>query len=205
MPNSSPKKNSTFYNSLDPQTQNSTSSYMNQRFSQLLQAWQESSRSVRRFLFLTNAGSAVAMVSFMGAAKQIRQDSWSWMLLGVFLLGIILLGILEGIEFHRVKGMALSYRKDMMGFMENTISFETLNKNDEAKSKPSVLPVILAWGSFACLIMGFIVGFCHFFQLKNIESKIHVQIQKKSLPPKSSPNIPYGKISITGIIFPPIP
>ena len=189
MPNGLPEKSPSFFEKMNLQIQNNVGSYMGQRLSQFITAWQESSKSVRRFLFLTNAGSAVAIVSFMGAAKPIRQDDWSWRLLGIFLLGILLLGLLEGFEFHRIKGIVFKTRQNIVEFMENKISLEDWNQRDDINSNPSIIPVLLAWGSFACLIIGFIFGFVHFSHLKNLNSDVPAQIQQspvQNVPTSSS-------------------
>jgi hypothetical protein len=112
---------------------------------------------------MTNAGGAVAMLSFIGAAESVRNAPWSKIVLGLFLLGLILVGIVKAHSYHHVADIYNHWKKASGDYFGDKIVWEYLTQKDDEVSAPKKLPYVLAYGAFACFIGGVTYGMFSFF------------------------------------------
>jgi hypothetical protein len=121
---------------------------------------------VQQYLFLTNSGGAIAVLSFMGASENVRAmlgPKWS---LGFFVLGLILVGLLSAYQLHRSAMLNSEWRESLQQFFNGRITWEALTEGDQKRSY-----VVTGWfgylagyGSFICFCAGSIIGLVLLFQ-----------------------------------------
>jgi len=130
--------------------------HINQRWSQLYHLQKEWADKAVNFLFLTNSGGAIAMLSFIGT----REDVHCLVKIGLalMLIGIILVGVLVARSYHLMTGLFDAYRTDVKEYFADRISQEKLNEDDSKRSKDSKWDLILGYGSFGCFILGISLG-----------------------------------------------
>jgi hypothetical protein len=135
---------------------------INQRWGQLYSLEKEWHEKAWKYLFLTNSGGAVAMLSFLGGYSDY---SSKWLLsvgLSLFVLGVIVVGICIAMRYHRIAFLFKKYKEDANNFLTDKSSWEDVIQADEARVSPTKLGSI--WGnfwpylSFACFIVGSLVG-----------------------------------------------
>lgn len=133
--------------------------YIDSRAEQLLRLMEDSELRVLRYLTLTNAGGAVATLSFLGASESVRALAAPKVSLGLFLLGLILVGILIAFAWHHIEGLSKSWRINGSKYMGDEIIWGALLEDDDNRAgQARGLYIVLGYGSFACFIVGVIVG-----------------------------------------------
>ena len=110
-----------------------------------------------RFLLLSTAGGAVATVSFMGAAPELRSIIGPRIALCAFLLGVAVCGLMLLIRAVTVSSAYCKFLEDVAKFRRNDISWDELA--DRSSPKYGSIPIkILACVTYACLISGLVAG-----------------------------------------------
>jgi hypothetical protein len=105
------------------------------------------------YLMLTNAGGAVAVLSFMGASDKVRRMAGPRFALGCFASGVICMGILVAKQLHRFEGIFKGCIRDSTRYLSDQIEWDTLTSDDAAGVKPSFLDYFLGYCAFALFIM----------------------------------------------------
>ncbi len=111
-----------------------------------------------RLLVLTNAGGAVAVLSFIGASDEARRMCGPRFALGCFAAGIIIAGIFIAIQFHRFDSMFKGYGSDSAKYFSDEIEWDKLRKDDDDRSAPHSIDYAWLYISFGLFILGCIVG-----------------------------------------------
>ena len=111
-----------------------------------------------RFLILTNAGGAVAVLSFIGNSDEARRMFGPRFALSCFALGIIVAGIFIAIQFHRFDFMFRGYHSDSAKYFSDEIEWDELKKNDDDRSGPHSIDYVWPYISFILFILGCIAG-----------------------------------------------
>lgn len=145
------------HSQLQPVERQQQINYINQRWGQLYSLEKEWSDRAVNFLFLTNSGGAIAMLSFIGATGGKEHQLVVWGLC-IMLLGLMFLGFLIAMVYHQMSGLFESWRKDVKEFFADRISLEKLYEDDTARARNSLINLILAYSSFACFAIGIALG-----------------------------------------------
>jgi hypothetical protein len=126
--------------------------------SQLLMLWIE---RVLKYLFLTNAGGAIAVLSFMGASQEVRAMASPKWALGCFLVGVFLVGVLSAYQLQHSANLNTEWRNDVQDYLAGQITWEKLIQSDKTRSYvvTSCLGYLLSYGSFLCFVVGSAIGF----------------------------------------------
>jgi hypothetical protein len=75
--------------------------YIDTRWEQLNELGKEAGERAIKYLMLTNAGGAVAMLSYFGANEEARSLVQAKVALGFFLFGILFVGVLDALILTR--------------------------------------------------------------------------------------------------------
>jgi hypothetical protein len=140
--------------------------YINQRWTQLNTLSNDAADKAKKYLLLTNAGGAIATLSFLGAVENIRSQWAPKVALSLFLIGLILIGVntalwvhhIEGMYKSWLEGMYKSWRKNTAAFFEHKIDWDTLNAGDDALAYKTTWLYVTGYSSFLCFIAGAGVG-----------------------------------------------
>lgn len=134
--------------------------YIDTRWEQLNGLSKDAAERAIKYLMLTNAGGAVAMLSYFGANEEVRVLIAPKFALGFFLFGILFVGILDALMLHHIERIFKNWREASQQYLENKLDWETLDQGDDNISY-RVWPQYLAgYTSFFCLIAGAVTGLC---------------------------------------------
>jgi hypothetical protein len=110
------------------------------------------------FLVLTNAGGAVAVLSFMGTSDEVRRMCGPRFALGCFAFGIIVAGIFIATQFHRLDSLFFGYHVDSERYLSDQIEWDALRTRDDDRSRTSFMDYFWPYVSFILFIAGCVAG-----------------------------------------------
>jgi len=85
-------------------------------------------------LILTNAGGAVAMLSFFGANEEARALLAPKLALGFFGFGILSVGVLNALIVHQIERIFFHWRGASQQYLEDRLDWETMAGEDDRLS-----------------------------------------------------------------------
>jgi len=106
---------------------------------------------------LANSGGAVATLSFMGAASELRALWGPRVALCAFLLGVLACGLVLGARARNASNAYVQFLADVEKFRKSDISWDELS----VRSSPThgaKLVTGLAIATYACLVVGAAAG-----------------------------------------------
>jgi hypothetical protein len=112
---------------------------------------------VAQYLLLANSGGAVATLSFMGAASELRAMWGPRVALCAFLLGVLACGLTLGARALNASAAYVQFLEDARKFDRSEISWDALI----ARSSPTrgtLLARVLAIAAYLCLLIGAMAG-----------------------------------------------
>jgi hypothetical protein len=150
------------YTELSPNERAGEIGQINGRWGQLYGLEKEAAEQGIKFLFLTNAGGAVAVLSFIGTSDVVRLLIAPKIALGLFALGVVLNGVLLALRLHQFERLFKQWREDVDTYFKGDLDRDELYKRDNqrANTKMYVANYIVAHSSFICFIAGGVIGFC---------------------------------------------
>ena len=144
------------HSQLETDVQRQYIDHINQRSWQLYHLEKEWSDKAVNFLFLTNSGGAIAMLSFIGTKQQVN-DLVVWGL-GIMLMGLILVDILIACVYHQMTSLFNAWRRDVNEYFLDKISWEKLQEDDNRRSNDPIFNLCLGYSSLSCFIFGIALG-----------------------------------------------
>ena len=143
---------------VDPGTRETLLNHINRRWGQLYDLEKEWGEKANRYLLLTNAGGAIATLSFLGASSQALNRPSAKVALLFFVVGVVLVGIGTAKQFHHMSGLFKAYKQDVERYFADRITWEHLNYQDRARAKPDFIDYAVPYTSFGCFIGGCVAG-----------------------------------------------
>jgi hypothetical protein len=141
-----------------PLVQQQRFGFISTRWSQLNGLVKEWTDKAISFLMLTNAGGAVAVLSFMGASEKARNMLGSRIALCCFALGVICTGILVAKQFHRIEGLFAHYKKDSERYLTDQMEWDTLTARDEDRADTTFMDYFWGYAPFVLFVGGCVAG-----------------------------------------------
>jgi hypothetical protein len=138
--------------------------YINQRWAQLNSLEKDWLEKAVKYLFLTNSGGVVTVLSFIGTSEKAHAAIGSKFALGLFVIGLILVGFFKAWHYRRIANIFASWRIDSENYFSDRMTWELLIENDNNRSRVSVVTYILGYASFAAFIVGCIFGLINLFK-----------------------------------------
>ena len=131
---------------------------INRRYAQLHTLEHGYTLAGLKFLFYSNAGGAIAMLSFIGISRLAASD-WvvQWALIS-FVAGVILYGVSVLVLYFRVVTIHTGYRRDVDRRFDGSLSQADLHANDKRRSSETIVDYLAPFGSFFCFVDGCIMG-----------------------------------------------
>lgn len=148
-----------FLSQESPELREAHVAYVNTRWEQLYGVTDIAAKDATTYLMVTNSGGAVAVLSFMGAMKTLTPIQSAIWILAFFILGIVLVGVLRAMSYYRSNWLFSQWRGDAGRYFADKIEWEYLIGEDEKRSKYYVWMDVVAWLSFACFLVGLLIGF----------------------------------------------
>ncbi len=147
-----------------PVVQQQQFNFISSRWGQLSTLVKEWTEKAVKFLTLTNAGGAVAVLSFMGASDEVRSMFWPRIALFCFALGVICTGIFIANQFHRIETIFLRYKRDSERYLSDKIEWGTLITIDEDRSDASCWDYVWGYVPFILFVLGCFAGAISLFR-----------------------------------------
>jgi hypothetical protein len=148
-----------FHNSkVDPVVLKQRNEYISHRWSQLYKVSTKAADEAKKFLFLVNAGGAVAVLSFIGAKDNSAISLGTKWSLILFCLGIVAVGILHIRITHRLYDLFNDWRKNSSKYWNQEIGYNQLTTEDEQKTDSDKCEFIIGYVSAFFFLAGLIVG-----------------------------------------------
>jgi len=140
--------------------------YIDTRWDQLLRLVEDTELRALKYLSLTNAGGAVATLSFLGSSDAVRKLLLPKIALGSFLLGLFLVGVLVALGAHRMARLHEGWKSDANKYTSDQIPWGSLTSTDEQRVAEGQRPLmVIAYLSFLCFIAGCAVGLWALFSV----------------------------------------
>jgi len=133
-------------------------SYTKERWMSLNRLVEEYTNQATRFLFFSNSGGAVAVLSYLGVAKENSLSPNLKITLGLFVAGIILCGITIVLLFHRFSGLLDNWSSLTEKFYENELDYFEMLEKDKAKYSKTAWGWVTGYGSFIFFVFGVIIA-----------------------------------------------
>jgi hypothetical protein len=137
--------------------------FISTRWSQLNGLVKEWTDKAISFLMLTNAGGAVAVLSFMGASEKVREMLGPRIALCCFASGVICTGVLVAKQFHRIEGLFTHYKKDSELYLTDQMEWDTLTSRDEDRADASFMDYFWGYVPFVLFVVGCATGVISLF------------------------------------------
>jgi len=112
------------------------------------------------YLFLTNAGGAVAVLGFLGSQSSGAIPWGPLLALGFFGVGVLLVGIIKFYRFSYFSAVAHDWSANAALFYDDKINFEELVKRHGLRRREPLWPYCVGYFSFFCFFGGSFVGLC---------------------------------------------
>lgn len=141
--------------------------YVDNRWKQLHEMSKDRAEKAWAYLMLTNSGSAVAVVSFMGANKSLTPIPGAPVMLLFFLLGIVLVGVGHAIGYYRSNWLFSGWRNDTSDYFGEKLSWNELLERDKLRSRYFVWVDVVAWISFGSFLTGLGTGIYNAIKMVN--------------------------------------
>ena len=131
---------------------------INVRWGQLYELEKEWGERALRYLMLTNSGGAIATLSFLGASSEAINATGAKVALFLFVFGVFLVGVSTARTFHHMSGLFKAWKKDVDHYFSDKITWDHLQKQDEARTVDDFWDYAIPYISFGCFIGGTISG-----------------------------------------------
>jgi len=134
--------------------------HIDTRWEQLNRLSDAAAERAIKYLMLTNAGGAVAMLSYFGANSAARGLIAPKLALGFFGFGILSVGVLNSLMLHHIERIFVHWRTASQQYLESKLDWQVLDAEDDRLSYKVWPEYIAGYTSFGCLVAGAIAGLC---------------------------------------------
>ena len=125
-----------------------------------------------KYLFLVNAGGAVAILTFIGTSPDVRGLGWPWVALAFLLVGLIFVGVLHFARYHVIGYLLNNWTHDVVKFYEGKTEYDDLVNADGKRIKKTEWILIFAYLSFLFFILAGACGFIGYKDFIKKEEKV---------------------------------
>ena len=133
-------------------------SYINTRWSQLYELEKEWGKEAIKYLLLTNAGGAVATLSFIGTSQEIRESLPPKLALIFFIIGLVSSDIMIAYAYKTMSRLFDAWQKDVGAHDRKEFDYDMLVQRDDERVPNGVVDRILGYTSLLSFIIGSLVG-----------------------------------------------
>jgi hypothetical protein len=133
--------------------------YVDVRWEQLLRLVEDSELRALKYLTLTNAGGAVATLSFLGTSEAVRKMLLPKISLGLFVFGLFAVGALTALSAHKMGYLLREWKLTANKYTSDETTWESLLTDDNARvEKGHRIMIAFAYIAFVCFIAGAVIG-----------------------------------------------
>lgn len=148
----------TFNKEFPEDFQNKTVERLDERFRQLNTLAMDLLDRCVRFLFITNAGGAISIITYMGTAGIEKANGHHKSALVLFVVGVIYSGLLNIFLLRNTDFLYIGWRMDTDKYYSDKLEYDDLFARDYERSKNTEQFYRLGYCAFAFFIFGAIIG-----------------------------------------------
>lgn len=125
------------------------------RHSQLHDLMIASDDTALNYLFVTNAGSLILLVAYIGAFFGVGEAPLlAKIALSLFFSGVIFVGLYKAYTLTYYEDLYEHYQSLISNYYQQKIGWQEMKQSDSDKEGDSMIPYILGYGAFLCFIVG---------------------------------------------------
>ena len=143
---------------LDEEARKARERFIENRERQLQSITTESVDKSLTFLFSANAGSAVALLAYLGAIASNSSAIEFKVALAMFFLGVMFIGIFRAFVTEMYGSLFWKYKKSVENYYEEKQEWEDFYREVKAQVVKNNIPRIFVYTSFGCFVLGCIFG-----------------------------------------------
>ncbi len=132
---------------------------IDRRWKQLYELDKETGQTALQQLFLINSGGAATTLAFIGAIGATKIASGVKISLAFFIIGVILVGVSRAKQFHHMSNLFRNWKKLVEDYYSGANTWEEIINLDNRLAKEDFWDYAIPYASFACFIIGSIMGF----------------------------------------------
>lgn len=132
--------------------------YLSDRWLQLNTLGKEWGDRAAKYLLMTNAGGAIAMLSFLGTYDKALSILAVKVALTFFLAGIVVAGVWIAFMVHHLEAAMTGIDNDTGSLYRHEIDYATVIARDNERTGEKKRRLILPYLSFSCFIAGCSIG-----------------------------------------------
>ena len=138
--------------------QKNENDYISSRWSQFYELEKEWGQTAIKYLVMFNAGGAIATLSFVGALGASQIGNTAIIALSLFVAGVVIAGFMVAHAYKTCSSLFKHFRLDEAKHSRGDLSYEDFLSADEARVPSGKLETALGYLSFACFIVGCVIG-----------------------------------------------
>jgi hypothetical protein len=119
----------------------------------------ESLESAIRYLFLSHAGGAVAVLSYLGSSSRVEQRGGPLYALACFSAGLLIVGLLYGFRAWYFPHRLRTWNDTVNKFLSDQIEHDEMYRQYFEKTKEPLWPYAAAVVAFLFLLTGIGIGY----------------------------------------------
>jgi hypothetical protein len=159
--------------------------YVNQRWKQLHSLEVQFGSEGIKYLFMANAGAAIAVLAFHAVFSAGGSTLWPKLMLGLFVTGMILTGVLYFARFLGADALFKHWQDSVIAYFNDTSKWSDVVNEDIEKSRKLSWAVYLAYASFTCFVIGTVIGVLTFSKQPGAEIQ-NEKVAHIPTPPKAN-------------------
>ena len=127
---------------------------VNERWGQLYNLEKEWGERTLRYLLVTNAGGAIATLSFLGASSVAFELKPLRIALVLFILGVVLVGISNAKQYHHMSSLFSAWKRETDRYFNSEMTWADLNRSDTERAVTDFWDYVFPYCAFACFLAG---------------------------------------------------
>ena len=148
-----------FDKDLDPDERKARENFIEHREKQLQNITVSAAETGVKYLFTTNAGGAIAILTYLGAIATNPNPAQTLKIsLVLFFFGVILIGIYHVLLVETYGNIFKKFQESTKNYFADKKEWDEYFSEIQAHVKPNNIPRILLYTSFGCFIFGCVFG-----------------------------------------------
>ena len=153
----------TLHSEFDDKFKKETVARIDNRWAQLNQLTQDFADRCIRYLFITNAGGVVTIITYIGSAGIDAANAHHKSALILFVAGLVYAGVLNVLLLRFSDSLTLDWKRESRDYYDDKIHYSDLFDRDDDRAEKGEQYYYVGYCAFAFFIFGACIGLWAFF------------------------------------------